>query len=219
MDHNILHEQIAYYRERAPEYDESLGEMEGLSEAFALARDLLHRLGPFDQVLELACGTGIWTQILLQMSSHITAVDAAPEMLAIAQQKLGNVPVSYQQADVFQWEPGQQYDLVFFANWLSHVPPKDLDTFLAGVTRAVHKGGYLTIIDQSSPTPEDLQIAKEGEEGRIYALRPLRNGKAFTIVKVFYEVKALQEMLLSLGFEVAVSQLNGFFFFLSARRL
>ncbi len=66
---------------------------------------------------------------------------------------------------------------------------------------------------------EDRQIMKEGEEGRIYAQRPLRDGKVFTIVKVFYDGMALQERLASLGFEVAVSQLSESFCFLSARRL
>jgi demethylmenaquinone methyltransferase/2-methoxy-6-polyprenyl-1,4-benzoquinol methylase len=97
-------------------------------------------MGPYEQVLELACGTGTWTQVLLPIAHDITAIDAAPEMLTIARQKLGNAPVSYQQADVFQWEPRQEYDLVFFANWLSHVLPKDLDAFLRKVARAVRPG-------------------------------------------------------------------------------
>src|SRR5437660_5834594 len=125
---------------------------------------------------------------ITQMGGHITALDAAPEMLTLAQQKVGrNAPVSYHQVDIFQWEPGQPYDLVFFANWVSHVPPKDLDTFLNKVSRAVRKGGYVAIFDQSTPMLEDRQIMKEGEEGRIYAQRPLRDGKVFTIVKVFYD--------------------------------
>jgi len=216
MDHDIRHEQIAYYRVQAQEYDESAERCEELKGAFALARDLLMQLGPFEQVLELACGTGTWTRVLLQIGRHITALDAAPEMLALAQQKLGNAPVSYQEADLFQWEPGQPYDLVFFANWLSHVPPKDLDAFLNKVSRAIR---YLAIFDQSTPMLEDRQIMKEGEQGRIYAQRPLRDGKVFTIVKVFYDGMALQERLASLGFEVAVSHLSESFFFLSARRL
>jgi trans-aconitate methyltransferase len=219
MDHDILHEQIAYYRARAQEYDESTEGTEELKGAFAQARDLLQRLGPFEQVLELACGTGTWTRVLLQIGSHITAIDAAPEMLTIARQKVGNAHVSYQQADVFQWEPGRPYDLVFFANWLSHVPPKDLDAFLARASRAVCSGGYLAMVDQYTPTSEDQQIMKEGAEGSIYAQRPLRNGKIFTIVKVFYDVIALQETLTTLGFEVVVYRLSDIFFFLSAKRL
>jgi trans-aconitate methyltransferase len=139
-------------------------------------------------------------------------------MLAIAQQKLGDAWVHYQHIALFQWEPKQEYHLVFFANWLSHVPPQELDAFLAKVSRAVRPGGYVAIIDQYAPTTEDRQIMKEGDGGSIYAQRPLRDGKTFTIVKVFYNVLALQETFTSLGFEVIVHQLSDYFFFLEARR-
>jgi len=219
MDTDILNEQMAYYRAQAQEYDEVTENAEELKEAYARARELLQRMGPYEQVLELACGTGTWTQVLLPIAHNITAIDAAPEMLTIARQKLGNAHVSYQQADVFQWEPRQEYDLVFFANWLSHVLPKDLDAFLHKVSRAVRPGGYLVMIDQSAPTSEDREIMTEGEGGSLYAHRSLRNGEAFTIVKVFYEVTALQERLAALRFEATLHHLSDLFFFLSAKRL
>jgi ubiquinone/menaquinone biosynthesis C-methylase UbiE len=219
MNSDILNEQMAYYRAQAPEYDEVTENIEELKGAFSRAKALLHQMGPYEQVLELACGTGTWTQVLLPIAHDITAIDAAPEMLAIARQKLGNANVSYQQTDVFQWEPRQEYDLVFFANWLSHVLPKDLDAFLGKISRAVRPGGHLAVIDQSAPFPEDREIMTEGEGGSLYARRSLRNGEAFTIVKVFYEVTSLQERLTALRFEVTLHHLSDLFFFLSARRL
>src|ERR671931_2856134 len=77
MNDAVLHEQIAYYRARAHEYDAAvpLGPPPGLH--------LPQQMGPFEQVLELACGSGIWTQALLSIGREITAVDAAPDMLEI----------------------------------------------------------------------------------------------------------------------------------------
>jgi ubiquinone/menaquinone biosynthesis C-methylase UbiE len=219
MDHDRLSEQIAYYQARAREYDESVAAAEDLQEAFAEARDLLWRLGPYEQVAELACGTGIWTQALLQISGHITAIDASPEMLAIARQKTREAHVSYQQADLFQWQPACSYDLVFFANWLSHVPPGKLADFLHTVSRAVRTDGYLVIIDQFAPTPEDRQIMREGEEGQVYAERSLDNGDVFTIIKAFYDLSMLQKRLTALHFTVTVSRLSDVFFFLSAQKV
>jgi ubiquinone/menaquinone biosynthesis C-methylase UbiE len=219
MNSDILNEQMAYYRAQALEYDEITENIEELKEAYARAKALLQKMGQYEQVLELACGTGTWTQVLLPIAHDITAIDAAPEMLAIARQKLGDAHVSYQQADVFQWEPRQEYDLVLFANWLSHVLPKDLDAFLGKISRAVRPGGHLAVIDQSAPFPEDREIMTAGEGGSLYARRSLRNGEAFTIVKVFYEVTNLQEMLAALRFEVTLHHLSDLFFFLSARRL
>ena len=74
MEHDILNEQIAYYRARAREYDESVGETGEPKGVFARAMHLLEEMGPFEQVLELACGTGIWTRALLQVGRDITAI-------------------------------------------------------------------------------------------------------------------------------------------------
>ncbi len=219
MEHDILQNQIAYYRARAQEYDETTEGVEELNGAFARARDLLQQRGPFEHILELACGTGAWTQVLLAMGQDITALDAAPEMLTIAQQKLADARVHYQQVDLFAWKPTREYHLVFFANWLSHVRPQELVAFLTKVAHAVRPGGYMAIVDQYAPMLEDREIAQEGEGGRIYALRPLRSGETFTIVKVFYKIEILQEVFTSLGFDVSVHQLNNFFFFLEARNM
>lgn len=218
MERDRLNEQIAYYRARAQEYDESLREAEELHRPFALARQLLWQLGPCEHALELACGTGIWTEALLQISGHVTAIDAAPEMLALTRQKLGEARVSYHQADLFRWQPERSYDLVMFANWLSHVPPGELEAFMWNVSRAVRHGGSLAIIDQDAPTPEDRHIMKQGAEGTTYAERTLDNGDLFTIIKVFYDPIVLRETLTALHFEVTVSRLSEVFFFLHAHR-
>jgi demethylmenaquinone methyltransferase/2-methoxy-6-polyprenyl-1,4-benzoquinol methylase len=210
MNDSILEEQIQYYRARAQEYDASIVEATDL---LAPGRILLLNLGTFDSILELACGTGIWTETLLQMGNKVIAVDAAPEMLDIAHQKLGEERIQYQQADLFHWQPDRQYDLVFFANWLSHVPPDGLDTFLSKVQRAVQPGGCIAMIDQHRPSDSDRRIAKDD----IYATRPIQDGRQFTIVKAFYDLEYLRNKFESLGFEVHIDKFTGTFFFLTGK--
>jgi ubiquinone/menaquinone biosynthesis C-methylase UbiE len=220
MDHHILDEQMTYYRKMAQEYDETTGQTEELQWAFARARELLQQLAPVEQMLELACGTGTWTSALLPLGRELTAIDASPEMLALARQKVGNALIQFQQADLFQWQPRQQYDLVFFANWLSHVPPQRLDAFLGTVARAVRPGGSLAIVDHYAPMPEDREISvRDEEEGTIYANRSLRNGQTFLIVKVFYDLQSIEDLLDALDFTVTVQKLDDIFFFLQARSL
>jgi demethylmenaquinone methyltransferase/2-methoxy-6-polyprenyl-1,4-benzoquinol methylase len=149
----------------------------------------------------------MWTHVLLTLGHKITAIDAAPEMLQLARQKLGDAAVRYEHANLFHWEPTQAYDLVFFADWLSHVPPGRLDAFLEQVRHAVRLQGQLVIIDQYAPTAEDQQIAT----GEIYATRPLQDGRCFTIVKAFYDLGLLQDKLQKLSFAVAVHRLSDFF--------
>jgi len=217
MDQHILDEQMTYYREMAQEYDETTGQTEELQRAFARARELLQQQAPVEQILELACGTGTWTRALLPLGRELTVIDASPEMLSRARQKVGNAVVQFQQADLFQWQPSQQYDLVFFANWLSHVPPQRLDAFLGTVARAVRPGGSLAMVDQYAPMPEDREISvRDAEEGAIYANRSLRGGQTFLIVKVFYDLQIIESRLDALDFTVTVQKLDDIFFFLQA---
>lgn len=219
MDQHILDEQMTYYRKMAQDYDETTGQTADLQGAFARAREFLQQLAPVEQMLELACGTGTWTRALLPLGRELTAIDASPEMLALARQKVGNALVQFHQADLFQWQPRQQYDLVFFANWLSHVPPHRLDAFLGTVARAVRPGGALAMVDQYAPMPEDRDIiVRDAEGGAIYAKRSLRGGQTFLIVKVFYDLQIIEHLLDTLDFTVTVHKLDDIFFFLQARR-
>ena len=204
MQNKILIDQINYYRARADFYDESISS--GL-ETFEVGKSLLLKLGKFDQILELACGTGVWTETLLKMGNHVTAVDAAPEMLKIAKEKCGDERITYQQADLFNWNPDAAYDLVFFANWLSHVPPNTIDDFLNKVKKSLNKNGQIAFVDQHAPSDADKAIAEKD----IYAKRPLI-GQEFTIIKVFYDLGDLQKKLEGLGFEVSAKKFGENFF-------
>jgi ubiquinone/menaquinone biosynthesis C-methylase UbiE len=223
MQRDILREQIDYYRARAQEYDESIfatGRYANDLQVLDIAREtldtyalrLVQSLEPCEQILELACGTGIWTRALLTIGRYITALDASPEMLEINRGKLNDPRIYYQQVDLFAWEPERTYDLVFFASWLSHVPPDQLDLFLAKVRRAANPGGRVVIFDEYAPMQEDLQMARDG----IYHKRPLYDGRTFTIIKVYYDLAELRTKLENFGFAVDIQKLDDNFFFLIA---
>src|SRR5579883_734395 len=114
MQRDILREQIDYYRARAQEYDESIfatGRYANDLQVLDIAREtldtyalrLVQSLEPCEQILELACGTGIWTRALLTIGRYITALDASPEMLEINRSKLNDPRIYYQQVDLFAW--------------------------------------------------------------------------------------------------------------------
>ena len=95
----LLAEQIAYYRALAPEYEShSLPGWGGPEVAAAL-----EAVRPAGDVLELACGPSMWTEILLRHATSVTAVDAAPEMLARARARGGEGRARVEQAALFSW--------------------------------------------------------------------------------------------------------------------
>jgi ubiquinone/menaquinone biosynthesis C-methylase UbiE len=115
----LLEEQVTYYRSLAADYLNQGLDLPGGDEL----AEALEAFGPAGSVLELACGPGVWTSQLLRHATDVTAVDASPEMLAIAAARVGDDRVRFIQADLFTWVPDRRYDEVFFGFWLSHVPP------------------------------------------------------------------------------------------------
>ncbi|MBK8023689.1 MAG: metallophosphoesterase family protein [Chloroflexi bacterium] len=226
----VLEEQLAYYRARAPEYDQSLGpaeprstihaahtqaQLDGADLEWAQIVSVLHALGPVGDALELASGTGVWTQELAKISASVTALDGSPEMLQLNQAKLGEAAVTYQTVDLFAWEPNRQYDLVFFSFWLSHVPPSHLKTFLDKVARATKAGGRVFIVDEPKG---GIQLSGENEEGQ-YQQRTLQNGRTFEIVKVYYDPDDVIRELETVGFQRESSMNGRAFFHVCARRV
>ena len=101
----ILQEQIAYYRARAGEYDQwflRLGRYDRGPDLnrrwfreIGLVTAALEAFAPAGQVLELACGTGLWTQHLVRYAAAVTALDSSPEVLVINRARLGAAGVRY----------------------------------------------------------------------------------------------------------------------------
>jgi demethylmenaquinone methyltransferase/2-methoxy-6-polyprenyl-1,4-benzoquinol methylase len=207
---DVLSEQKRYYAERAPEYDDwwyrrgrytrdpererrwlvDVAELEARLQSFA----------PRGDVLELAAGTGIWTRRLVPAADRVVAVDANAETLAL------NTPAAeLVVADIFSWHPLQQFDVVFFSFWLSHVPEERFAEFWALVRSALRPGGRVFLIDSGPP-----EVAGDGE----LQVRQLADGREFTIVKRFWQPDELTERVAGFGLELDL-ELTGNDLFLS----
>jgi trans-aconitate methyltransferase len=196
----LLDEQIAYYRAVAPEYERHAipgadpGEVVAALDAFA----------PTGDVLELACGPGMWTERLLRHAAAVTCVDGAPEMLARARQRVGD-RARFVQADLFGWTPARRHDVVFFGFWLSHVPLDRFAAFWRLVDDALRPSGRVFFVDDAHRTPDELI---EGA-GSATVERRLGDGTRFRAVKVPHRAADLERRLRELGWDVAVTRTAG----------
>jgi ubiquinone/menaquinone biosynthesis C-methylase UbiE len=225
---DILQEQIAYYRARAAEYDEWFYRVGRYDHGEALnaqwfreveaVRAALRQLNPAGHVLELACGTGIWTEELVRIGQAVTAIDASAEMLTINQGKLPDAVVTYLQADLFEWEPDRAYDTVCFAFWLSHVPPEQLGPFLAKAARATQPGGRVFMIDSLDSDYSGAKVNKTLVVDDLIHLRRLKNGRAFKVIKRYYRPDELQQHFAQAGFTVSAHTTDQFFIYASGQR-
>jgi 2-polyprenyl-3-methyl-5-hydroxy-6-metoxy-1,4-benzoquinol methylase len=225
-DELLLEQQVAYYRARAGEYDqwfrrearydrgpehraEWFGQIETVRQALsAEIKDL--------DVLEFACGTGLWTEQLARENRQVFAVDASPEAIAINQSRVHADNVAYAIADVFSWTPPRLYDAVFFAFWLSHVPPRRFESFWSTVRSALKPSGRVFFVDsllEQTSTAKDHHAIDDSGVVR----RKLNDGREFDIIKVFYTPEQLENRLAEFGWSGWVQSSGKFFFFGSLR--
>jgi demethylmenaquinone methyltransferase/2-methoxy-6-polyprenyl-1,4-benzoquinol methylase len=200
----LLAEQISYYRARAPEYHAGILDLPGGDELEAA----IDAFRPTGQVLELACGPGVWTEQLLRHAETLTAVDASPEMLAIASRRVAqDERVRIVTADLFTWRPDREYDVVFFGFWLSHVPLQRFGSFWALVADCLAPGGRVFFADDAYRTPDELI---EGDASTIS--RRLEDGTRFRAVKVPHTPSELERRLTELGWDIEVHATSGPFY-------
>lgn len=219
----ILGEQLAYYSARAGEYDEwweRRGRYDRGTEAnsqwrteAAQVEAVLDALGITGDVLELAPGTGYWTQRLAHRAATVTAIDGSAAMIEQARNRLGAAAerVIFLEADLFEWRPGRQWDAVVFCYWISHVPRRRLGRFFDACVDALAPGGVLFCLDgqrTSASTADDHQLPTPGEETM---RRRLNDGREYQIVKNFYEPAELEAAAAVAGLDLSVSRTPTYF--------
>ncbi|NGO69219.1 class I SAM-dependent methyltransferase [Streptomyces boncukensis] len=191
-DEDLVAEQITYYRARASEYDRVYAEREDLRELLTVTDDL-----PITgDTLELACGTGQWTQALATRARTVTALDASPEVLDIARTRAASSNVRFCQADILTWQPPRCYDTAFFAFWLSHVPPNQFTAFWTTVATALAPHGKAVFIDEGPAEAVREEVAA--------TVRQLGDGSRYRIVKIFHDPGTLTADLTALGWSADI---------------
>jgi SAM-dependent methyltransferase len=198
-------EQLAYYRAVAGEYEDHAIDVPGLDE-LTMAIDSFR---PTGDVLELACGTGIWTERLARAARTVTAVDGAPEMLARARARVcPGARVRFVEAELFTWQPDRRYDDVFFGFWISHVPEERFAAFWSLVAEALQPGGRVFFFDDNHRTDAELV---EGADAPVVQRR-LIDGTPFRVIKVPYHPGDLERRLHVLGWNITVTATSGPFY-------
>jgi demethylmenaquinone methyltransferase/2-methoxy-6-polyprenyl-1,4-benzoquinol methylase len=222
---DVLRDQIAYYRmmartgqfdrayARTGRYDRGGAVAAAWADEVQAVRVQLHRFDPRGDVLELACGSGMWTAELARgAATSITAVDAAPEMLELNRRRVGDRRVRYVQADLFSWHPGRRYDCVVFGLWLSHVPPELFEAFWRRLGEWLVPGGRVFFVDSLYDPDRTATDERLGAPGDAYLTRRLDTGEEYRIVKVFYDPPRLADRLRALGWRIHTEVTGRFFF-------
>jgi demethylmenaquinone methyltransferase/2-methoxy-6-polyprenyl-1,4-benzoquinol methylase len=226
----LLAEQIAYYRACASEYDQwwlHLGNRRldttfgrQWTQELQQLTDAVDDFAPTGRVLEIAGGTGNFTMRLAQHANSLTVLDASPEALDVSRRKLHGAQchIDYIVSDIFDWEPSESYDVVFFSFWLSHVPRHAFAVFWATVRQALAPAGRVLFLDNLVPlTVAADQIRRETGTAQEFgvphtadliekgvSVRELSDGRRFRVVKRFWTAGELAEQVQTFGWVTQV---------------
>ncbi|MEM9587867.1 MAG: class I SAM-dependent methyltransferase [Planctomycetota bacterium] len=223
MPMNVLDQQIGYYKARADEYDEWFfrkgrydrgPELNQLWHSdVAAVRRALEAFKPSGEVLELACGTGLWTNQLAECADSVLAVDAAEEMLTVNKRRVARPNVAYELGDIYQWATQRKFDCVFFGFWLSHVPEDRFQSFWQLVRSVLKPNGRVFFVD-SLPNPESgASNHPVADASATVQERFLNDGRRFQIIKRYFDVDDLRSTLCEFGWQVSLRTTPNFFLY------
>ncbi|MGZ5118532.1 MAG: class I SAM-dependent methyltransferase [Burkholderiales bacterium] len=176
----------AYYAARAGEYERIYQKTERQAD-LARLRALIPSYFVERTVLEIACGTGYWTQFIAPVARSVTAIDINAETLAIARSKaLPENRVSFEVGDVQRLSARNEIFTGSFAGfWWSHMRRRDRRDFLESLHCALSPGAVVVALDnlyvQGSSTP----ISHTDADGNSYQTRELADGTKHTVLKNF----------------------------------
>lgn len=186
---DLVIEMRRYYRARAPWHDSYMG-YTGNPAMEALLRPVVGRVGDLLtglDVLEIACGTGNWTQVLARRARSILATDINEETLMVAREKEYTPgEVMFQPADAYALDHlAGGFTGAFAADWWSHVPRLLLGAFLAGLHGHLAAGARVVFVDMLPRAHPDLQPYRHDSDGDAICRRTLPDGSTFDVVKNF----------------------------------
>jgi ubiquinone/menaquinone biosynthesis C-methylase UbiE len=196
-----------YYNRRAQEFesvyhrDDPIRQREQAAIASTMKRVLTGR-----NVLEIACGTGFWTEIASQSAQHIVAIDSSTEMLQIACSK--SIPtdkVQFQYADAYALGSVDGYFDGGLANfWFSHIPKKRINEFLLGFHKRISKGASVFMADNVYVQGVGGELVRQSDGEDTFKMRELSNGSKHKVLKNYYTEFQIQQILAPFTFNLNI---------------
>jgi len=175
-----------YYAQRALEYDNIYNKPERQNDIKSLS-ELLTNLLKRKSVLEIACGTGFWTQFFAPETDSITAVDYNEEVLAIARNRLKQFThTSFCQSDAYLLNNfSGSYNAGIANFWWSHVELDKLSQFLKCFHSKLLPQSLVVFTDNKYVHGSSTPIARKDQRGNTYQNRKLENGDSYEVLKNF----------------------------------
>jgi SAM-dependent methyltransferase len=180
-----LPELVEYYRRRAAEYEAIYAKPERQAD-LAVLRQAIPAMLRGARVLEIACGTGYWTQLAAEVAAEVVATDLAEEPMRIARSKPYRHPPRFELCDAYSL-PGSlgRFDAALAVFWWSHVPRQRIGEFLASLHGRLEHGARVVLMDNRFVEGSSTPVSEIDAQGNTYQLRRLGDGSQIRVLKNF----------------------------------
>ena len=195
-----------YYAKRAHEYERIYAKPERQDDLRTL-RAFAEETFRGKHVLELACGTGYWTEVLARSAASTLAVDINDEVLELARAKSLNARV--ERADVYALPKfPQSFNAGLAAFWWSHVPKAQLRDFLTQLHRPFKPSATIVFFDNVYVQGSSTLITRTDGDGNTYQTRTLDDGTTHEVLKNFPTEHELRRAIDDLGSDIRITFLQ-----------
>ena len=195
---------VRYYAQRANEYERVYHKPEQQPELEQLCV-IVERTFAGADVLEVACGTGYWTEVLARSAASVVATDITEEVLAVARSKNLGPKVMLQQEDAYALPQfSRRFSAGLVAFWSSHIPRARLRAFLNGFHQALDPGAKVVFIDSMYGEGTSTPTSRTDEHGDTYQIRKLDNGSTHEVLKNFWTQGELAAAVEGLATDVQI---------------
>jgi SAM-dependent methyltransferase len=200
-----------YYRARANEYDAVYNKPERQRDLGILRSRLAHQLTG-RHVLEIAAGTGYWTDGYADAAASVMATDVNDATLDVARHRRAwPATVRFAVADGFDLGViDGPVDAGFVGFFWSHVRRDGLAAFLSGVADRIEAGGRVVFLDNRYVEGSNHPIARTDSDGNTYQQRKLADGASWEVLKNFPSPEQVRDSLGPRFSNAAVEELGYF---------
>ncbi|MDH3671375.1 MAG: class I SAM-dependent methyltransferase [Gammaproteobacteria bacterium] len=187
---------VDYYARRAPEYERIYHRPERQEDLRKLEQLVAQAFRNLD-VLEIACGTGYWTQFIAKQARSILATDCNREVIDIARHKdYTPCTVSFVESDAYSLTNIEVSRLAGFSGfWWSHIAKAKLHKFINALHSKLDDRALVLLIDNRYVEGNSLPISRHDGEGNTYQMRRLADGSEYEVRKNFPTKTELTERL------------------------
>lgn len=186
---------VKYYKDRAAEYEKIYSKPERQEELDTSA-EILQKLFLNKSLLEIACGTGYWTEKIANVAKSIHATDINEAVVTIAKQKhYLNNNIVFAIEDIFNPTSTKKYSDLFAGFIWSHIHLQDLPNFIDKLASLLLPGGTIVLMDNNFVEGSNLPITDTDTFGNTYQTRKLSDGTTHLVLKNFPSEDFLKQQL------------------------